>query len=191
MMRLILGLSLVLAMFAPAWSQIASKPIVFEELNGRTIEAKVTLAQKVRNPRDNKVRSSNSTRTITLIISGKTIKQSNTNVVTNPDGRTIGSNSRSGQSVVNRPRKSASGDGIWLFDEGRLVWLQAYVSGARRTTIDFKRDAARFACSIDVGLAPEEGAGVVRAKSGIGTDIIEVLEAKMVESSCQVRKTGE
>jgi hypothetical protein len=190
MMRVLLGLFLALASFAPALSQTDSRPISFEELNGTTIEAVVTLAQKIRNLKVNSVRNSNSRRTITLRIVGNTIEQANTNIVTGPNCRIIGTNSGSRRAVVNEPRKRRHGDDIWRFGDDRLDWLQIYQSGARRITVVFKRDGSGFACSIDAGLAPEKGAGAVRAVSGISKEIVEVLESKMVDSSCQVRKSG-
>jgi len=98
---------------------------------------------------------------------------------------------RAGRFVIGKPhsvRFLGSGDGLWIFESGKLIWLRVYREGAFKLVVTFNRGAGGLACSVHASFPRENGVGTVEFQTEETGRNIRVLSAKTVTSSCRVNR---
>ena len=96
----------------------------------------------------------------------------------------------SGTKTIGKPGNDAEGnDTVWVFSGGNLTQLRVFGgAGGQMMHISFRRGANGLGCSVSRPMARETGVGRIQKGSSVDGVPIEILEFKLVSSSCQVTK---
>ena len=188
-MRRLVSLALTLTLGLS--SHAVAQDIAFAELHGHTVTASFVYAQKIRRLDDGRIINNQNQQTVTLKIGpGERLDQTHAVRIIAPNGREVGSDSRSMTLQLNKPSKWRHGEIIWVYEKAALVRLQTFESGGRRITVSFKRNGPGFACSVEAPFAKEEGSGDTKTQAAVGGTKITILDARQTSSSCRVARTA-
>jgi hypothetical protein len=106
-----------------------------------------------------------------------------------PDGRTKVGTPRQAVFTLGKPQKTSMGDTVWLFSEDTLVRLRVYGgAGGEKMTIAFAPGQGGVGCTLAFPMMPEVGVGQIRKGSAVDGTPIQILEFKMLSSTCRVSK---
>jgi len=184
---LIVGLLLAAV---PAWAQ----EVTLSDLDGVTVQYRSVYQQTlVRNGRtfNPKVYQTGS-----VIIEGNTVRNSFQVTAIHPEGRRDVSPLRSGGTqTIGKPFKGRSGyDVVWTFADGSLNRLLVHTAGGAggsKLAFEFKREPAGLACSFSNPVMRENGVGDVRRNAATDGKPLQVIQFRLISSSCTVSKTAE
>jgi len=108
-----------------------------------------------------------------------------------PDGRSKAGPHRSRTFTLGKPQIVAGYDTLWLFSDGSLIRLQVHgqggAAGGNKMMIAFTRGQNDLGCTLSYPMTPEVGVGKIRKPSSVDGVPIQILEFKMVSSTCRVR----
>lgn len=174
----------IVAVPEPVWGQALS----FADLQGAVIESRIVDQNRVRHEGVIRHNSVHVDHKIT-IGPGDTITHAIRRTAVAPDGRILGGGTGGGSFELGKPKKMRLGNAVWIFLDGQLTFLGTVESGARRLTWSFKRSNGGLACSVVAApWAREQGAGDLRTDAIGRPGKIEILESKVISSTCRIGK---
>ena len=80
------------------------------------------------------------------------------------------------------------GNAIWTFADETLTFIRTYRAGARRITFAFERGPDGLTCTAGFAFAREDGSGPLRLKGLASGRDTEIVQARLVSSTCRVAK---
>ena len=197
MKRLIL-LPALIAAPAQIWGQTAATtaqpndPLMFAELVGSVIEARVVRDQIIRREgRTFPVRFQNDVKLV--IESDDRIRQTITPTSDTPRGRRVG-RTRTGLFTLEKPHSLnglGGGDGVYIFENAVLTFLRTFKEGGFKRTIAFNRSSGGLSCTASEAYAREEGVGDLTLNSAIDDTPVIVVSSKQISSTCRVVKQSQ
>jgi hypothetical protein len=123
-----------------------------------------------------------------LKIDGTSLNSDFFSIVTGRNG-THANPHHAGAFAIGKPhsiRYLGSGDGLWIFEDGKLVWLRVYRQGAFKLVVTFNRGAGGLTCAVGASFPRENGIGTIEFQTEERGRDITVISAKTVASSCRV-----
>ena len=164
----------------PAGAQIAN----FADLYGLAVEANWVERYKWRYVGQDKTSEIPSPRTLTMSI-GKdgAVTHSITRMA---GGSTITSDGEGPLgTVVSRGKFKHS----WSFEDGRLIYIETLIEGARRLVVSFKKTGDQWTCSLSANLWREQGKGkVISIHLGDGKPV-EMTDISIQKGECKIGKS--
>ncbi|MFZ5690339.1 MAG: hypothetical protein ACOY5F_03710 [Pseudomonadota bacterium] len=160
----------------------AAESVRFDELEGLTIEANWIEDLTFRPLKDKKPRTVRSPRQVTLNFGpGGAIQHKLI--------RTAGPHSRTDNRQMTIDRQQPSGLGFvrWAFEDGRLVYIETLLSGARRLTVSLDRKDGKLTCAISAQVAREGNKPVLTISLAIA-EKVELLDVKVSGGDCTVTR---
>ena len=158
--------------------------ITIEQLQGATIETRVTYDMRIRRGEHTFDNQMNMAWKMTLDSGGQLFGEI-TRTVTTPRGpfvQTMPLRARLG--VPGTP--AAGGHGVWLIDGDKLVLLRAFESGGLMAEIEFSGTSPDFRCTIRAPFMREEGKEI-RTNSVAGPSVT-VLSASQKSADCKLSR---
>lgn len=186
MMKVLLAALASASLPTPAWSQ----RVTLADLQGSVINVSAVHQERIiRNGQPMSVRVL--TTGEIHVGPGKTIRSSFQNTATNERNGRSRSAGVAGSFTLDAPKQAAQHyDVLWTFADSSLVRLRVFSggAGAQKMAIRFRRTASGIACSFTSPMAREVGVGRIQKGSEIDHVPVEILEFKLVESSCRVSR---
>jgi hypothetical protein len=110
-----------------------------------------------------------------------------TRTVTTPRGPRARTTPMGGR--IDKPGSPAlGGDGLWLFEDDKLVLLRAFEAGGLKAEIQFTGQAPNLKCTIRAPFVREEGAGPIRSSQSVVGGPVTVLNAVQKSSDCRLTR---
>src|SRR5215470_783114 len=172
------------------WAQ----DVTLSDLNGVTAQYRGVFQQTL--VRNGKTFTPNVYVTGSVIIEGSTVRNSFQVTAIHPEGRRDVSPLRSGGTqTIGKPFKGRQGyDVVWTFADGSLSRLTVHTAGGAggsKLAFEFKREPAGLACSFSNPVMRENGVGDVRRNAATDGKPLQVIQFRLISSSCTVSKTAE
>jgi hypothetical protein len=174
-------------------SAAIAQPIALEDLAGSVIETRVVIDRMVRKSGetfasqlqlDDKVTMHTAeTLQLTSVATSRSKGNVNRGAASTSPIRTIGQTQS-----ANMGR--GEGHGVWIYEEGRLVQLRTYKSGALKRTITFTRKPDGIGCAVEHRWVLEEGKRTIEVTSGVDGLPLTILSFKQTSSTCRLNKKG-
>jgi hypothetical protein len=193
--RLIL-LPVLIGAPAQIWGQSAATtsqpndPVMFAELVGSVIEARVVRDQIIR--REGRTFPVRSQDDIKLVIGADNkIQQSVTVTADTPGGQRKGP-TRTGVYTLGEQRPIGSlggGNGLLTFEDGVLTFIRSFKEGAAKRTFAFSRGPDGLSCTANQTFGREGGVGDLVMNSAIDDNPVIVVSSKQISSTCQVKQS--
>jgi hypothetical protein len=170
------------ALLCIAGTAAAAQPVGFTDLQGMTIEANWIEDLSFRPLNVKKPRNVRSPRQVTLSFG--------------PDGaiahklvRTAGPHSRTDNRQMTIEKSQPSGLGFvrWAFEDGKLVYIETLLSGARRLIVSLDRKDGKLSCAISAQVA-REGNKPVLTISLANDEKVELLDVKAHGGDCTITR---
>jgi hypothetical protein len=164
----------------PAGAQNAS----FAELHGLTIEASWVERFKWRYVGQEKLTETPSPRTLTVTIA------TDGNIVHSITRMAGGSTlTTDGDGPLGKVTSRGKFTHRWSFDDGRLVYTETLIEGARRLVISIAKDGSAWSCSLSAALAREQGRGKVISIHLATGKPTEMTDISVQKGECKIRKS--
>jgi hypothetical protein len=171
------------ALLCLAGTAAAAQPVAFADLQGMTIEANWIEDLTFRPLKEKKPRNVRSPRQVTLNFGpGGTIKHQLI--------RMAGKHSRTDNREMTIEKSQPTGLGFvrWAFEDGKLVYIETLLSGARRLTVSLDRKDGKLTCAISAQVA-REGNKPVLTISLANDEKVELLDVKAHGGDCTISKS--
>jgi hypothetical protein len=175
---------------APVWAQ--SPEVTLADLDGSVIAITSVFQEKI--IRNGEVRYPRLHTVWRITVGpGATVATSAQSTSVLPDGRSKVGQRKTGVYDLGKPQKgTARHDTVWVFADASLTRLRVFGdAGGDKMTIAFTRNDSGLHCTLSYPMTPEVGVGKIRKESAVDGTPIQILEYKLVSSTCQIAKGKE
>jgi hypothetical protein len=166
-------------------------PVTFADLDGSVIELKVLRQQRIARQGREFSHQFQSDWKIEIGPDDRILLTFTPTAYT-PQGTRTGK-SHYGYFKLEQPRQvttSGGGEGVWLFEEGKLTFFRTFRGGALKLVVSLSPGTDGLACSVGETFMREEGVRGIVLESAIDGVPVTVLSAKQISGDCRHEATG-
>ena len=181
MKRVVLTATLLAILTTPAATQTPR----FSDLEGLLIEANWVEHFKWRYVGADRLNDTSSPRSLKMAIAPG-------GNITHSIARKAGPHTRTtdGDGPLGKVFSSGKFTNRWMFEDGKLVYVETLIEGARRLTIAVEKSGDKWSCTLSAALAREQGKGQVISWHLADNKPTEMTDIAVQKGECKIGKAG-